>query len=360
MSGATKPGTNEATSTGMPDTIDSDLLTAPYERLLAAQCTPQAVRAIEGGASPDALWAQLDGSGFLDALRPEAAGGAGLTLAQALPLFEAEGHHALPLPAAHTMFVRAALANEDAEVPPGPIAIASRVRLDDDGSVRCPGTPYGRLAAWVVVPHPGGWWLLPAATAQRTPDGIHGSLLADLHWPAPSADARRFTSTVPWHEAGALLSAAQLAGALQRVLDMTVDYANQREQFGRSIGKFQAIQHQLAQLAEHVAASRMAAALGCSGATLWPLPLRAALAKARASEAAALAAHIAHAVHGAIGVTAEFDLQLFTRRLHEWRAAFGAETHWHRVLGRALLDETSLSTLDFMRTALWPACTDTL
>jgi acyl-CoA dehydrogenase len=139
-----------------------------------------------------------------------------------------------------------------------------------------------------------------------------------------------------------------------------VDYANQREQFGRSIGKFQAIQHQLALLAEHVAASRMAAAIGCSGSgsSPWPLPLRAALAKARTSEAAALAAHIAHAVHGAIGVTAEFDLQLFTRRLHEWRAAFGAETHWNRVLGRALLAEHKLSTLDFMRSALMPAHTD--
>jgi acyl-CoA dehydrogenase len=143
---------------------------------------------------------------------------------------------------------------------------------------------------------------------------------------------------------------------------MTLDYANQREQYGRSIGKFQAIQHQLAVLAENVAAARMAAALGCSGAghqgSPWPLPLRAALAKSRTSEAAALATHIAHAVHGAIGVTSEFDLQLHTRRLHEWRAAFGAETHWNRVLGRSLLAQTSLSTLDFMRSALMPGFTE--
>ncbi|MDQ6640444.1 MAG: hypothetical protein M3Z15_12395, partial [Pseudomonadota bacterium] len=83
--------------------------------------------------------------------------------------------------------------------------------------------------------------------------------------------------------------------------------------------------------------------------------LRAALAKARTSEAAALVAPMAHAVHGAIGITAELDLQLYTRRLHEGRADFGAETHWNRILGRALLAADAGSALDFMRSALIPS-----
>ena len=107
-------------------------------------------------------------------------------------------------------------------------------------------------------------------------------------------------------------------------------------------------------MAEQVAAAQMAAAMGCSGAGPLPRPLRAALAKARASEAAALAAGIAHAVHGAIGVTAEFDLQLHTRRLHEWRADFGAESHWNTVLGHALLASGPDPALDFMRRELFP------
>ncbi|MBE0550050.1 MAG: acyl-CoA dehydrogenase, partial [Rubrivivax sp.] len=78
----------------MNDTMDDDLFSAPYERLLAEQCTPDVVRRIEGGASTAALWRHIEGSGFLDALVPEAAGGAGLTLAQARPLLEAEGRHA--------------------------------------------------------------------------------------------------------------------------------------------------------------------------------------------------------------------------------------------------------------------------
>lgn len=336
---------------------EDDLFAAAYERLLAEQCTPAAVRQIERGASPAALWSQIEASGFLDALVNEAAGGAGLTLAQALPLIEAEGRHALPLPAAHTMFVRAALASEGIAALAGRLVIAPVVVHEADGSIRCPGTPGGLIADWVAVEHPDGWCLLPAAAATCTGSGIHASLLADLHWAAMPADTIRSSHVRRWCDTGAALAAVQLAGTLSRVLSMTVDFANQREQFGRSIGKFQAIQHQLAVLAEHTVASRMAAAIGCSDAAqgLWPQPLRAALAKARCSEAAALAAHIAHAVHGAIGVTAEFDLQLYTRRLHEWRAAFGAETHWHRVLGRALLADTGRTPLDFMREALLPS-----
>lgn len=336
-----------------------DLFSAPYGRLLAEQCPPAVVRDIEGGGSARDLWQTLAHSGYLDALRPEDDGGAGLTLAQALPLFEAEGRHALPLPVSQTMFARAALALLGLPVPEGPIAIAPVLRTARDGALACPGTPCGMVADWVLAGGPQGGWLLPAAAGTRQPSGIHGSLQADLHWTAPPVGAQALPPAA-WAEAGALVSAALLSGTLQRVLQMTVDYANQREQFGRAIGRFQAIQHQLALMAEHVTAARMAAALGYSDATLWPLPLRAALAKARTSEAAALAAHIAHAVHGAIGVTADFDLQLYTRRLHEWRAAYGAETHWHRVLGRSLLAERRLSTLDFMRHALMPAAPGTL
>jgi acyl-CoA dehydrogenase len=110
-------------------------------------------------------------------------------------------------------------------------------------------------------------------------------------------------------------------------------------------------------MAEQVFAARIAAELGCAGAGAGPLPqpLRAAVAKARASEAAAIVAPIAHAVHGAIGITAELDLQLHTRRIHEWRADYGSELHWNRVLGRALLDADAASTLAFMHARLLPS-----
>lgn len=332
----------------------SDFLSAPLERLLADVASPAVVRQIEGGASPATLWASLVESGFLDALVPEAAGGAGLTLADAVALFVVEGRHALPVPLAHTMLVRAALARDGIAAPPGAIAVASQARFGAGGAVSCPGTPYGLVADWVAVEQPGGWLLLPTTGAERQGSGTHGSLRANLRWPVTPSKGLASRQSAAWQEAGAAIAAAQLAGAMERVLETTVAFANQREQFGRSIGKFQAIQHQLAVMAEQVAAARMAAEIGCSGAGPFPARLRAAVAKARASEAATVATSIAHAVHGAIGITAELDLQIYTRRIHEWRADFGSEQHWNRVLGRALLASDAGSALDFMRAELIP------
>ncbi|CPJ76855.1 acyl-CoA dehydrogenase [Bordetella pertussis] len=83
--------------------------------------------------------------------------------------------------------------------------------------------------------------------------------------------------------------------------------------------------------------ARIATAAAFRAGLAQPALLPAAIAKARASEAAALAANTAHAVHGAIGVTEEYDLQLYTRRLHGWRLAHGSEAYWHQVVGAALM-----------------------
>lgn len=330
-----------------------------FDRLLADACTPAVVRAAERGQAPDGLWRTLEGSGFLDALVPAAHGGAGLRLADAFDLFVAEGRHAVPLPVGPTMLTRALLAGAGLPLPDGPVAMADTVRRRPDGGLDCPQVPYGRVARWIAVAWQGGVRLLPADDAHRQASGVHGSLRADLHWAAPPAEAITVDGPLAWREAGAALAAARLAGAAERVLALSVTHANDRVQFGRSIGKFQAIQHQLAVMAEHVLAAHMAAEIGCAGAGLLPDPLQAALAKARTSEAAALVANIAHAVHGAIGITAEFDLQLYTRRLHEGRADHGAETHWYREIGRALLGAGDMPALDFMRARLVPADPET-
>lgn len=328
----------------------------PFERLLADACTPQVVRAIEAGQAATPLWNAIDASGFLDAMIPEAHGGYGMSLSDVFGLVAAEGRYATPLPVGQTLLARAVIATAGAQVPAGPIAIAASAQeapQEQGGRIVCRHTPYAMVAEWVVASLPGRWLLLPKAQAAVTPSGIHGSLHADLEWPSASAASHASQTAAPWREAGAVLAAAQMAGAMERVLEMTLQFANDRVQFGRSIGKFQAIQHQLAVMAENVAAARMAAQIGFDAQGPFPPPLRAAAAKARASEAAALVAPMAHAIHGAIGVTAELDLQLFTRRLHDWRADFGSERAWHTVLGRALLASGD-ATLDFMRAQLLP------
>lgn len=326
------------------------MLGEAIDRLLGERCTPAQVRDIESGGSADTLWAAIDGSGFADALVAESRGGAGLALRDVFEVLVACGRHALPLPLGQTMLVRAALAEAHADVPRGALALAE-ARFDADGGVSAAAVPFGRVADAVLVFDGDTGWLLPVAAAERVPSGVHGSLQARLRWPRRPAEAVALGA--PWLHIGALLSAALMAGALQRVLELTLTHANDRVQFGKPIGKFQAVQQQLAVLAEQVFAARMAAQLGCASAAWVPQPALAALAKARAGEATERAAAIAHAVHGAIGITAEHDLQLYTRRLQEWRGDFRATPFWHAQLGRQLLDAGA--TLPFLLERLAPA-----
>ena len=132
---------------------------------------------------------------------------------------------------------------------------------------------------------------------------------------------------------GALFRAVAMAGALETVLELTVNYAKERIQFGRPIGKFQAVQQQIAVLASQVAASSAAAEAAIDAATEGPAFFEIAAAKARIGEAAGIVAAIAHQVHGAIGFTHEYSLHRSTRRLWAWRDEFGTETEWMAWIG---------------------------
>lgn len=135
----------------------------------------------------------------------------------------------------------------------------------------------------------------------------------------------------------AALAAAQMAGAMVAIRSMTIDYAQTRRQFGRPIGKFQAIQHQIAVLAAETEAAKMAAAMAMVGAPLEISAHKAAAAKIRAGEAARRVSAIAHAVHGAIGISQEHPLHQFTRKLRQWQSAHGGEGWWSGQLGRWVL-----------------------
>lgn len=322
------------------------------ERLLADSCTPPAIRAIEAGASAADLWRTLHESGFMDALVPEARGGAGLRLRDAYPVLFAAGKYAVPAPLAPTLMARALLAHADRPIPDGPITIADGVQ-QPDGAIACARVPYARVAEWALVEISGSSLaLLPIRDAEMTPTGVHASLEADLRWSKAAAD--RFDTALPARVIGACINAALLAGAMQRILDITVRYANERVQFGRPIAKFQAIQHHLSVMAEQTFAARMAAEMSCRSSTHLPEPALAAVGKARTSEAAVTVAALGHAVHGAIGFTEEFELQIYTRRLYEWRLAYGSETYWNERIGTALLSGND-SALDFIRTRFFPA-----
>ena len=332
--------------------MDNDLFADAARDVLADQCTPHVVRAIEEGGrtaeATTALWEQLEATGLADALLSEDAGGAGLGLGQVFGVLEQCGAHALPLPLGETMVARALLAQAGVARPAGSIALARGEHLAN-GGLRCALVRSGQVAAAVLVQTGTEWRLLNTADAQGAAQAL--ALDAALTWTAAqvqAAPAVEVNGALDVRTLQASVVAAQMAGALSSVFQRSLQYANERQQFGRPIGKFQAIQHQLAVMSEHVFAARMAAQLGCNGAGVLPDRLRVATAKARCSEAALAVAEFAHAIHGAIGFTAEYDLQLLTRRLHAWRQTAGSESYWHGVAGEALLAHGGL-TLDLVR-----------
>ena len=334
--------------------MSQDPLSGPLQDLLAAHCTTRHVRQIEAGASAARLWHEIQESGFGDALVPESRGGAGLTLTDVFPVFLACGRSGLPLPLGFTIVARAVLASAGLPRPNGAITFASARPVIRDGQVVCTNVPYGRVSQWVLADVEDSLALLPIEAAAVTPTGVHGSLDADLSWLRVPAGALRIETSLDTKSVGACVHASQLAGAMERILASCVAFANERAQFGKTIGKFQAVQQQLSVMAEQVVAARIAAEIGCRSSSHLPQLRLVAVAKLRTSEAAVPVASIAHALHGAMGITEEYDLQLFTRRLHSWRSAFGSEAYWGRWVGEALMNEERRAAADFVREALSP------
>ncbi|HET7657985.1 MAG TPA: acyl-CoA dehydrogenase family protein, partial [Bacillales bacterium] len=147
---------------------------------------------------------------------------------------------------------------------------------------------------------------------------------------------------------GALIRSVMMAGSLQRLLDLTVTYSKERTQFGRSIGRFQAVQQQLAMLAGETTAAQIAASAAIEAYEADGSEEAIMSAKIRAGEAASTAAPIAHQVHGAIGFTDEHALHQTTRRLWAWRDEFESESEWAKRLGQRVIEDTGHSLWSFM------------
>jgi alkylation response protein AidB-like acyl-CoA dehydrogenase len=132
---------------------------------------------------------------------------------------------------------------------------------------------------------------------------------------------------------GAAATCAEIVGGAQAVLDMTVEYAKTREQFGKPVGAFQAVQHHCANMAIDVLSARFIAY-----EAIWHLsqgreaPVEVSVAKSWVSEAYERVCALGHQVHGAIGFTAEHDLHHYTRHAMSTALAFGdADTHLDRL-----------------------------
>lgn len=306
------------------------------EDILSNCCTPAVVRQIEHGDAGLALWSTFSSSGFLELLRGEDEGGAALPLNELFGIIVQFGRHAAPLPFAQSICARI-LVGPGTALPDGPLTLAPALLRDATGALHCPAVPYGTVADHVLAVDGERMVLIDARIAQRGISSAFGGQVTTLSWIDDRHMQTLDADVSAFEPMAATLHAALIAGALERVLELTLLYCIDRRQFGKLLGSFQVIQHQMSLMAEHVAAVRIAAEGAFEGGLQIPRLVTSAIAKARASEAAPLVANIAHAVHGAIGVTEEYDLQLYTRRLHEWRMAHGSESYWHAIVGQQLL-----------------------
>lgn len=130
-----------------------------------------------------------------------------------------------------------------------------------------------------------------------------------------------------------------MAGAMGQALALSVEHVNMRQQFGRPLGKFQAVQQSLAVMACEVraveaAAAALAARLDAVSLDPVAADFEIAAAKLRANRAVGVVTAIAHQVHGAIGFTEEYDLHRVTIPLMRWRSAHGNDAYWAQHLGR--------------------------
>ncbi len=145
----------------------------------------------------------------------------------------------------------------------------------------------------------------------------------------------------------ALAKAAQMTGAMQRIVQLSADYVSQRQQFGRPLSRFQAIQHNLASMYAETITATVATRAALRGDVMSLSLFDASAAIVRARESATRVAALAHQAHGAMGFTDDYALAGYTRRLWAWRDEYDSEHRWQQRLGRLVLrsDQSLLTRL---------------
>jgi acyl-CoA dehydrogenase len=338
------------------DTEDvSRIVLDQADRLFREQTTKERMAQTDRGPWPAALWQAVADAGLPLALVPEAQGGVGLDAASCLRLIRRSGYHTVPVPLAESMIGAALWAEASGEIAQGALSLAP-CNADDGVRAARRGAGYAlhgtlRRVPWGaqvqhILLHARGedgasqLVLLPAGRATARPrHNLAGEPRDTLELdgvmvPSSAVRAAPMRCAAGLLTYGALIRAQQLAGAMERALDYALTYAQERKQFGRPIGKFQAIQHMLAEAAGQHAAATAAADLAVDAWAHDDFEFSVAVAKARAGEAAGKVAEVAHQVHGAMGFTQEHPLHFATRRLWSWRDEFGADAYWQEQIGR--------------------------
>ena len=323
-------------------------------RIFRDLCDPQSIIAARDESWKAGAWSAIEDAGLPLAWVPEPLGGAGAELSDGFAVLRESGRFAVPLPVAETLLAGWLLAQAGIAAPGGAMACGparhgDRTTSAKDGTLsgRLRGIAFGTGAQHLAVlaEREGGSCVvaLVEAGALRVAEGTGpagdalNAIALERARPVSVKEAPAGLDAEALHLMGAAARSMQMTGALEAILDICVGYANERVAFGKPIGKFQAVQHNLARLAGEAAAAIAAAGSAAdaisSSADEEAIFLEVASAKIRVGEAAGEGAAIAHQVLGAIGYTREHILHRFTQRLWAWRDDFGSESQWAMKLG---------------------------
>jgi acyl-CoA dehydrogenase len=337
---------------------DTTLLQQTLSRLFTERSGQEARQGAEAEGWAADCWDALAESGLPWVGVSEAAGGSGGDVSDACTLVRLAGRHAVPLPLAECSLIGGWLvAAAGLQLPGGePISVAiprpgDRVTVENDRvTATLQRVPWGARAGAVVALTTGtgdrrAVLLDPKTATIARGRSVAGEPRDALSWDgapigpeqvgdAPDGAAEELTVR------GVLSRALLMAGAMEAAAEIAIEYSGQRHQFGKPIATFQAVANRLVRLsseaeagvlATDVAARRFADAVGAGRAV--DAAFEVAVAKAATSRAASEVTTHAHQVHGAIGMTQEYVLHHFTRRLWAWRQEWGSERSSARAVG---------------------------
>src|SRR5438874_2171604 len=243
--------------------------------IFADLCEPATINAAEDGKWPEALWNALAENGLTLTWVPDTLGGAGAEMIDGFAVLRVAGRAAAPVPLAETLMAGWLLAQAGIAAPPGPMTVApvhedGNITLDANGKLsgRARHIPFARTARHIAVLAKREGVPTVALVAAEGLNIREGTSLAGEPQDTVSFDgataigagaAPAGLDPVTLARLGAAVRTQQMAGALEHILDQSVQWSLDRVQFGRPIAKFQAVQHNLAQLAGEVAAAGAAA-----------------------------------------------------------------------------------------------------
>ena len=303
---------------------DREALRSTARDLLTELCPPAAVRASWTQEPDPAAWRALADAGALAVLVPEPEGGLGLDETYLVGVVEEAGRAALPHPLTATALVAA------------PLGVVDTTATTDLGASSAI-VPAATYAETFLLRSDHGLRLYEADEVKIEPVE---TVDASRHCAriSPTAPGELVTDDAAVVEAaferGVLGTAAELVGLSHRMLELTVDYAAQRHQFGKPIGSFQAVKHHLANARIQIefAAPAVLYAAYAVAHGLGDASRAVSQAKWLATNAATVTGRASLQCHGAIGYTTEYDLHLYLKR--SWalaRSWGGADFHADRV-----------------------------